>query len=60
MTPQEFKKIYQSKGYTQKELANRWGFAGDSRIRQIQMNPHKNPYFIDAIKGLPKNKNKLK
>jgi len=36
VTPQEFKSLYQTKGYTQKQLAKRWNFAGDSRIRPLQ------------------------
>jgi transcriptional regulator with XRE-family HTH domain len=60
MNKEEFKKLYQSKGWTQKELAERWGFSTDSRIRQIQSDPHKNPYFIDAIIGLPTKKTKNK
>ena len=53
MTPLKFKSIYQKKGWTQKELAKRWGFVSGRRIRQIQSNPSKNPYYIDAVNGLP-------
>ena len=53
MSPEEFEKECKEKGWTQAQLAKRWGFSDARRIRQIKANPSKNPHFIDAIKGLP-------
>ena len=53
MTQEEFKAEYTKKGWTPTSLAKRWGFSAPTRIHQIAQDPHKNPYFIDAVKGLP-------
>lgn len=53
MTKTEFNQIYRSKGWTPLSLSQRWGFSHQTRIYQIAADPTKNPYYIDAVKGLP-------
>ncbi len=53
MTTEEFRTLMKEKGWTPTTLAKHWGFKSDSRIHQIARDPHKNPYFVDAIRGLP-------
>ncbi|EGU37416.1 hypothetical protein [Vibrio scophthalmi] len=53
MTKEEFKAEYTKKGWTATTLAKRWGYTAATRIHHIAVDPHKNPYMIDAVRGLP-------
>lgn len=53
MTPEEFEAEYKKKGWNQTMLAERWGFSDARRVRQIKADPTKNPYYVDAVRGLP-------
>ncbi|WP_299194714.1 hypothetical protein [uncultured Amphritea sp.] len=61
IAPDEWLSIYKEKGWTQEQLADRWGYkkaSGGRRIRQIKANPGHQPHFIDAVFGLPVKKKK--
>ncbi len=55
---EEFKEVYESKGWTPSELAKRWGYTAPTRIHQIASdveNGHKRAQaYIDMLRGLPK------
>ncbi|MGR6830988.1 hypothetical protein [Aliivibrio wodanis] len=53
MTNEEFKHEYTKKGWTPTTLAKRWGYTAPTRIHQLAKNTQKNPYIIDAVRGLP-------
>lgn len=53
MNQDEFKKIYQEKGWTPTKLAERWGFKGARRIHQLAADENRPAYWIDALRGLP-------
>lgn len=56
IAPEDWLSLYKEKGWTQEQLAARWGYkpaSGGRRIRQIKANPAHQPHFIDAVFGLP-------
>lgn len=53
MTQDEFKAMYQEKGWTPAMLAERWGFKGTRRIHQLAADEQRPAYWTDALRGLP-------
>lgn len=49
----DFTKLIRAKGYTNVEVAERWGL---SRVRLSQIAANPKPIHYDAVKGLPKRK----
>lgn len=58
MTKDEFKAIYESKGWTPTELAKRWGYSAPTRIHQLADNVEKGhkraQAYQDMLHGLPR------
>lgn len=52
LTPAEFKAELARKGWTQQELADRWGFS-INWISKIVRNEKRGKHFDDALVGLP-------
>lgn len=53
LSNEEFKKIYEDKGWTAKLLSERWGFTNPSRIYQIARDEDRSEHYVDALRGLP-------
>ncbi|GLT19586.1 hypothetical protein GCM10007938_33680 [Vibrio zhanjiangensis] len=64
MTKDEFKRLYESKGWTPITLSKRWGYTAATRIHQIALEVecgHKRAQsYIDMLNGLPNLKNQKK
>jgi hypothetical protein len=55
MTTEQFKFLVKSKGWLLKEVAERWGIK-PRRMSVIVQEANRNPYYDDAIRGLPEKK----
>ncbi len=55
MTPDQFKSLVKSKGWLLKEVAERWGIK-PRRMSVIVQEKNRNPYYDDAVIGLPTKK----
>lgn len=53
MTQEEFIHIIKEKGWTQLELAVRWGYTSGRDIRRLAQNIERLPRYADAVRGLP-------
>ncbi|EGR0546774.1 hypothetical protein ACQ5UA_17690 [Vibrio cholerae] len=57
MKKEEFKDIYESRGWTAPELAKRWGYTAPTRIHQIAADVEKGhkraQAYIDMLMSLP-------
>lgn len=58
MTPQDIKILLLQKGWTQKELAERWG-KSYRYINSVVNNPNRDQLWNDALNGLPEKNNQL-
>ena len=55
LDPAQIKAILKQKGWKAKEVACRWEIS-ERRMSQIVTDIHRNPYYDDAIRGLPDKK----
>lgn len=53
MTQEDFSRTIKIKGWTQQELAARWGYSSGRDIRRIAQNIERLPRYVDAVHGLP-------
>lgn len=52
ISPDEFKGETRRKGWSNRALALRWGVS-ETWVSKVGSNPNRNPYWDDALRGLP-------
>ncbi|WP_305840126.1 hypothetical protein [Photobacterium leiognathi] len=53
MSPDDFKKMIFDKGWTVKEVAERWGIKEKSYLYHVIRDKERKEHWNDAVKGLP-------